>query len=148
MLVTAIRGYVAALAVGNAAFWTVGLIRTLLFGPPADSGAGLAGLLVLIVFTLVVSFITTIVPFILFCAISIIFRIRAWAYFVACGATMGLLITALLIGPGWREWQNWSRFSMFWQHLAIAGGIGGLTYWWIAVRPRRVAGTAADSAIG
>jgi hypothetical protein len=56
--------YLSALGVGTIAFWTIGLVRVLLFGPPAGAGAPLSGLFVLVPFTFVVALLTTVVPFI------------------------------------------------------------------------------------
>jgi len=137
----AIRGYFAALAAGNLIFWASGLIRFLILGPRPGDNVGFAGFLVVFVFTLVVSLITTMLPFIALLAISLMFKIRSWPYFVACGIAIGLLNTGLVIGAGWTDRRMWALNATLWQHLSASGALGGFVYWWVAVRgPGRAAG--------
>ena len=129
-----IRGYFAALAAGNLTFWITSLIRVLIFGSHPGDEMGITGFLVVAVFVLVFSLMTTIVPFIGFLAVSRILGIRAWPYFVVCGIAMGLFVSGLLIGSRWTEWQMWVVNSDLWQHLSASGAIGGLVYWRVAGR--------------
>lgn len=143
MLTVALRGYFAALAAGNLVFWGAGLLRSVVLG--SQAGAGFAGLIVLVVITLVVSLLLTILPFALFCTLALVFAIRHWSYFVLCGMAMGLAITGLLVGAQWMQWQAWLRYSMFWQHLGLSGAVGGWVYWRVAVRPRDQAAALTDA---
>lgn len=133
-LAAVIRGYFVALVAGNLAFWVIGLIRVAVFGPHPGDEVGVAGLLVVAVFTFIVSIVTTILPFVVFLAISLTLRIRTWAYFVVCGSAMGFLTTGVLIGARWMEWRMWALNASLWQHLCVSGALGGLAYWWVAVR--------------
>ena len=99
--------YLSALGASTIAFWTIGLVRALVFGPRADDGAPQA---------------------------ARFFDIRRWVYFVVCGILMGVADTAMLVTPGWLDWQAWARNSSFGANLALSGALGGLVYWWLAVR--------------
>jgi len=126
--------YFAALGVGTIAFWTIGLVRILLFGPPAGAEAPLSGLFVLMPITFVVALLTTVVPFIVLRAAALFFSVRCWGYFVVCGIFLGVAETAMLVTPHWLDWQAWVRYSSIGQNLALSGALGGLVYWWMAVR--------------
>ena len=134
MLGLAIRGYFAALTAGNVTFWVTGLIRALVFDPHGGSDVGFVGFVIVFVLILIASFLLTFPPFIVLCAISLIFKIRNPAYFDLCGAAIGLLVTALVIRAGWTDWQMWARNSSLWQQLTLSGAVGGFVYWAIAVR--------------
>ena len=126
--------YLSALAAATIAFWAIGLVRVLLFGPPDGAGAPLTGLIVLVPFTFMVALLTTAVPFVVLRAVALLFNVRSWVYFVACGVFLGVAETAMLVTPHWLDWQAWARYSSFGQNLAMSGALGGLVYWWMAVR--------------
>lgn len=130
----AIRGYFAALAAGNIVFWVEGLIRAAVSGT-IEENASVVGFLVVALFVFVVSLATTVLPFILFFAIARALRLRGWPYFMLSGMAMGLVTTALVIGNRWTDWRLWALNASLWQHLIVAGGLGGLVFWWVAVRP-------------
>jgi hypothetical protein len=126
--------YLSALGIGTITFWTIGLVRVLLFGSNAGVGAPLSGLLVLMPFTFVVALLTTVVPFIVLRAVALFFSVRCWVYFVVCGILLGVAETAMLVTPQWMDWQAWVRYSSIGQNLVLSGALGGLVYWWVAVR--------------
>jgi glucan phosphoethanolaminetransferase (alkaline phosphatase superfamily) len=126
--------YLSAVGVGTIAFWTIGLVRVLLSGPSANPGAPLSGLFVLIPLTFVVALLTTVVPFIVLRAVALVFSVRCWVYFVVCGIFLGVAETAMLVTPHWLDWQAWARYSSVGQNFALSGALGGLVYWWMAVR--------------
>jgi hypothetical protein len=134
--------YLSALGVGTIAFWTIGLVRLLLSGPRANPGAPLSGLIVLVPLTFVVALLTTVVPFIVLRAVGRFAGVRSWAYFVVCGIFLGVAETAMLVTPNWLDWQAWARYSSVGQNLALSGALGGLVYWWMAVRNPALEGGA------
>lgn len=131
----AVRGYLAAIAAGNVTFWATGLIRAVVSGT-IEENASIAGFLIVALFTLIISLVTTILPFLVFLALSRVLAIRGWPYFVACGMVMGAVSTAMVIGARWTEWQLWVANASLWQHLLVSGASGGFAFWWVAVRRR------------
>jgi len=115
--------YLSALGVGTIAFWTIGLIRVLLFGPSAGAGAPVSGLLVLVPFTFVVALLTTVVPFIVLRAVALFFSVRCRVDFVFCGSLLGVAETAMLMTPHWLDWQAWARHSAIRRNLALSGAL-------------------------
>src|SRR5690348_5118942 len=103
--------YLSALGVGSIGFWTIGLVRALLFGPGVDAGAPLSGLFVLVPLTFIVALLTTVVPFLVLRAVAGRFRLQGWVYFVACGVFLGVGEIAMLVTPHWLDWRAWARYS-------------------------------------
>lgn len=132
-MLAAIRGYFAALAAGNLAFWALGYLRAAAFGPPSDAAVGPIGFLIVAVFVFVASLATTILPFAAFLAIAVGLGIRSAIYFAVCGAAMGVLTAALLIGT---RGEVWAVNPTLWQHLTVSGALGGLVFWRVAARRR------------
>ena len=125
--------YLSALGIATIAFWTIGLVRAVLFGPGIAEGP-LAGLIVLVPFTFVVALTTTIVPFIILRQAALFFGVRGCAYFVVCGVLLGVGETAMLLTPHWLDPQAWVRNSSLAECFMLSGAVGGLVYWWMAVR--------------
>jgi hypothetical protein len=85
-------------------------------------------------FTFIVALLTTLVPFVLLRALALFLNLRCWVYSVACGILLGVAEAALLLTPQWLDWQAWARNASLGENLALSGALGGVAYWWMAVR--------------
>jgi hypothetical protein len=99
----------------------------------------------LILFIAAFSFFFTLIPSFVFGCVYLYFDIKNVAYFVVSGVLTGLFVTVLLsqIGP-LRQIP-----ASLWAYVPFAflGVVGGLSYWWLAVRQRRLTQNAlAESA--
>ena len=143
-----IPGYLAGLAASSVGLFAIpsiiGFVLSVAELPPATALPSSApsplifviipfGLIFLSLFIFVYALFFTLPTFLVFWAIASVYRIESWAYYLASGAIMGIPI-ALLFSRGYLSANPLVALC----NLCSCGALGGMVFWWIAVRRGRV----------